>query len=302
LYLPIARSGRCPTLATFAKRRIQRIVPPYYALIAIWAALALLTENKPALDVGTSAAVYVASLQTIFFAHTQAGLGHTWTIALELQCYLAMPILVELFRRFKPGAVVVALVAMAAVWRAVIVMRYGDTEFTALFFTTSSLPGRLFEFGAGMYVAHQLCSNKRSTWLGPLCGLVAAIWVGRNALTPNAFNKISPWSDILWGVASAWLLIYAAELPLRRVLEWRPLVRLGEISYSVYLMHMLVLLGAAQVLAGLHGLALCFADLLLAAPVAIAVGYVFHVAIERRFIRTRSGEVAAIAQPDMPRA
>src|SRR5262249_8808944 len=104
-----------------------------------------------------------------------------------------------------------------------------------------ALPGRVFEFVLGMTAAlaiarhpHRLTRPWRRCYLAGLLGC-AALGVAVSV----HWSRFHPVADVIWGIAFFSLLMYAgarheAGAP---VLAARPLVGLGAISYSIYLIH-----------------------------------------------------------------
>jgi peptidoglycan/LPS O-acetylase OafA/YrhL len=62
-----------------------------------------------------------------------------------------------------------------------------------------------------------------------------------------------------------------------RVLNWRPLVFVGVLSYSLYLLHYTVILGVRHELATLHPVL----QASLAFGVSLALAWVIHILVER---------------------
>src|SRR5262249_2971456 len=101
-------------------------------------------------------------------------------------------------------------------------------------------------------------------------------------------------ADYTFGAAFSGLLIAAllsAETggPWRRLLTWRPLAHLGTISYSVYLMHSLVLAltkEAFRIDLGPGGSLGEVAFLMTSLCLVWLVGWSFHQLVERRFVRS----------------
>ena len=71
---------------------------------------------------------------------------------------------------------------------------------------------------------------------------------------------------------------------IRQLLETKPVVRLGEFSYSLYLIHVPVLFVVARYAP--------HAIVYLGLPCAIAAAYGFHIAFERPFLKSRTRKEA----------
>jgi len=98
--------------------------------------------------------------------------------------------------------------------------------------------------------------------------------------------------DLMFGVVATMLIIWvtACQSPLQRLLKATPLVRLGEMSYSLYLIHAPLLayfddkLSALDIQGGLKFLLLC----VIAAPIIICLTYGFHCIFERPFLVSKT--------------
>lgn len=312
LMLPVARSGEMRGgVVQFARRRVKRILPPYYAALA----LSLAAISSPFLrslppgvfNAGTWPAWDKKCLLAhIFLVHNWNNHwilridGPLWSVATEWQIYF-----------------VFALVLLP-VWR-----RWGILAAAALAFLLGVSPHYLLHgrfdaaapqflalFGFGMagavFSSSKVSSRSALVSSGALAGGAAAL------LTLWAVGlhrwPIDDWrEDCLAGAATAFF-IAACRQGSVPVFSSRPAVRLGTFSYSLYLIHFPVLLGAAAVLVPLHlpgdtlALLLCF----LGTCLAVLLAYLFHLAFERPFmsksgkpaIRTeRQAEAAAIESP-----
>lgn len=170
-----------------------------------------------------------------------------WSIGLEMQFYLVFPFVLLLLRRvgFVAGSLVL-LALVGLIWLAA-----GDWLSAFSPSRPAALPLRLNIFLAGMLVMR---ARDLAGW--PRAGLVlAAIALGLTPLGP-----FSHWSElVVRGLSVTMLalamipgLLPAGPLELiagwgRAILSWEPLRRLGDVSYGVYLIHLLVLVPAVAV-------------------------------------------------------
>jgi peptidoglycan/LPS O-acetylase OafA/YrhL len=213
--------------------------------------------------------------------------GPFWSIALECQLYVLFPLLLVLMKR--PWVPMAGAVAVAGAWWLASPHLLGPSPFNvevgtgqgdAAFAYWNSLPSLLPLFVLGMGAAWMLAGPRRiPTWTAPagLSLLVAAIFVDNFVAWPVAGKLVA-------AGATALMLL----LPSRRIgrfLCWRPLVRVGEASYTLYLIHypfmaLMWKLSAAY----LHGPVLVLACLAVVAS-SVLVALVLSKVIEQPFQR-----------------
>ncbi|GLP77033.1 acyltransferase [Mycobacterium antarcticum] len=237
-------SGTFRYLAFYA-RRLRRIVPALIALLVIFlvvGALLLTPDEFRELGKESVAAVFGASnlvffLQADYFAPAAdlTPLLHTWSLGVEEQFYIVLPILAAVFIRvFKSSAtkplVVVTVLSMAAS----IVMTHANPQ--AAFYL---LPTRFWELSLGAILATSgiAASPKVRGALGQLLGLggatliVVAMIVYRPEIPfPGAFV-------LLPTIGAAMVIAARSSWVNARILSNPVAVFVGKISYSWYLWH-----------------------------------------------------------------
>jgi peptidoglycan/LPS O-acetylase OafA/YrhL len=292
LALAPARDGwRLPSIAVFARRRAWRILPPYWAalgfsLLMTWFVLA--QPGHPVPD-GWSVAVNGLLLQDVLPAASPN--RAFWSIAVEAQLYVALPLLLLLVRRV--GALAMTGIVAAVIGTVGLVAAPVPLLASALLVVA---PDLAVLFAIGVCAAGVVTASDRVRSLPwPAFALAAAVPVvaliaakGSTWTLTNLF-----WVDLAWGPAIGCLLVAVATgrpRPLVRVLDTRPLRSLGSFSYSLYLTH------APIIIAVSYGLVLgrvppgtptflVLAGILL--PTTVAFARAFAAAFELPFQRHR---------------
>ena len=239
LGLAPARSGwRLESATAFARRRAWRILPPYWAalgfsLLMTWYVLAQPGWAKPN---GKSVLVYGLLVQDAVPASSPN--RAFWSIAIEAQLYVLLPLLLLIIRRASAIAMVVTVsvvvVGVGLLGPHLALMNDALIKFTpdlALLFAIGVL-------ASGIVTANERIRSRPWAWYALVASspVVALITVKGTVWTnDNLF-----WVDLAWGPAIACLLAAVATSrprPVVRFLNTRPLRSLGSFSYSLYLTH-----------------------------------------------------------------
>ena len=228
LHEELQGSGRIDFTAFYA-RRARRILPALtlVVLITLVAAVELLptAEQRQAMRSGAAAFLFAAN---VFFqaappgyfdpAAEQQPLLHLWSLGVEEQFYLVWPLVLMLAR----GRPVILLGAVALASFALAELVNGSAAFY-------SMPARAWELALGGLVAlRPLPIPRGSSWIGVATVLIAC-------MLPIAHF---PGIGALPAVVGSALLIAAIQNGERSaLLESKPMVGIGLISYSLYLWH-----------------------------------------------------------------
>ncbi len=238
------------SFARFYERRVRRLLPALYVMVAATAIPSfhsLLASEQSEFFRSVAAVVTFTSnfffwFQTGYFDHAavEKPLLHTWSLAVEEQFYLALPLMLWGLLRAARGsraAVPAALVALAVASFALAVWLMKNEHSAAAFFMS---PPRAWEFLIGGIVAIEGFPAPRNALVQRGARVVAlallAIPVfslrqgpgfpGINALAPCVGAALFIWSGI--------------GVPTRKREAYAPLnvIRFfGRISYSLYLWH-----------------------------------------------------------------
>lgn len=239
------------SLPGFYERRVRRIFPALMFTIAgtVAATLVLL----PAVDqvrVFDALAWLGVFASNIFFMNSSgyfdAATEHhpflqTWSLAIEEQFYVVFPLALAALWRWRPSAVkwVVLGVAVLSLLYCVAIV---ERDVRSAFF---SAPGRAWELLLGAVLALGLVPPLRAAWQREaLAATGLALVIGSVLLMTR--DTLFPGLAALAPTLGAAMLIHAGEKSpenvahrafASRLLEARPAVFIGLISYSLYLVH-----------------------------------------------------------------
>jgi peptidoglycan/LPS O-acetylase OafA/YrhL len=274
----------------FIRNRFLRIYPLFLVLIV--AGLAAYPDRFD----------FSGLMKTIFFQANSRGslsLGPFsamfWAIAVEFQFYLIFPFLYKLSRRYGPVFLVVC--AAAALFLKILAASEAASIRDLTYLT---LLGRIDQFLFGMLLAglyHRWQNRKRllSISLPFALAAVMALLYGFHIFlggwpSENWFKVFWPTLEgLAWAAVILCYLVAAQKLPDRLS---GPLARLGVLSYSIYLLHIILITFMVQ-----HGLYARFGlspegdallnTLLFVFPAILVCATVTYQLIEAPFLRLR---------------
>lgn len=212
------------SLRGFYRRRMLRIFPAFYAyLLAIAILKAAGFLHLPWSDLAISAGFLTDLRQTGW------NVGHFWSLSTEEQFYLVWPAL--LLFAGRPRAMRIALTAMlvtpllsGALWKLQF-PHLGMFLLSVNAIATGCLLAGLRDY---LHASAPYMCFLRSRWIGPLAiaTLLLACWRGHGAV-------------LLYGITAICIAVVidrAISVPggFTKLLNWKPMVWLGAMSYSLY--------------------------------------------------------------------
>ncbi len=258
LFWPLVKSPkRLESWSTisYLKRRFHRIAPPYYAAIIFVSLLpnALVIVYRLAGRPGNwqvfpSAWQFISHFLFIhtLFLRTWTGIeGAFWSLGLEMQFYIAFPLVVFCYRKYGVR-VMVGMVLISIVYRALAAYETRGVSGDLPYLVTIFFLGRWMQFAAGMsaawivarYVSHgkTLSAGIGSAML--LAAVAGYLFAVSGVANIRAFALL-PITDLLVAAAfgAAIVALCASSSPVRKLFENRVITWLGYISYSVFLIH-----------------------------------------------------------------
>ena len=252
-----ASSGRI-AFGTFYLRRFRRLTPALALMVGatMIAAAFLLSPLGPqetAAQTGIGAMLFVANA---VIAATTGGyfdaraeinpLLNTWSLSVEEQFYLVFPALLALgwllartSRRQLPAILIVAAVAVSSFTLTLVP---SDSPWLGFYSPFT----RAWEFAIGALLALAAVRIKSVALatviaVAGLAAVLASLW-----LIDDSTPFPGPWT-LLPTVGALLLLLAGSQSanPVSRALGWRPIVAIGDTSYSLYLWHWPVIVFAA---------------------------------------------------------
>lgn len=237
-------NNNCFSIRDFYVRRIKRILPAYFAIIAfVLAVFPFVSHYAEYVSIGRTA-IYSAFYSTnIYFANLVSyfdlsakhnPLLHLWSLGVEEQFYLIIPALILLLwtiNRNRLLVILLALLAVSFVLSVILVVR-GNEQFA--FFM---LPTRAWEMLAGAIVCQLPMPRNISPRGRPIMacvglGLILLPYIFLNDKTPFPGLAAAP------SVLGTSLLLYCGSNGwVNSLLSRMPFVWIGKVSYSLYLWH-----------------------------------------------------------------
>lgn len=226
-------------IGKFFRRRMARILPAYYALVvctAVFSFFFLLPhEIQMVMRQSLWAAFFLPNigywLDTSYFDHTNLRpLLNLWSLGVEVQFYLLFPFLLFIERR---SSLLLKVLAIGSCAEYALLTNI-DPE--SAFFL---IPGRLWEFLAGVYAARFVTSVDTGTIPGHrYFGAVSVLLILAILLfTPSVARDYTFPATFAVVLLTAVAIVFGFSTGREQGLLSRSLVTLGQYSYSVYLVH-----------------------------------------------------------------
>jgi peptidoglycan/LPS O-acetylase OafA/YrhL len=243
-------------LGAFYLRRVLRLMPPLFLVVAAAALLASLGVIGGEFSTRGLLAVlfYFGNYHVIAsdFHGIPEGIGVVWSLAVEEHYYLLYPPLaIALLRLDRPRAAVALLLAMCAAmlaWRCWLAL-HGASEHYLTMATDTRADAILF--GCVLALRHNPALDpvpppdlRRDGALAAGCVLLL---LGTLAWRDEFFRVTARYT--LQSLAIAPLVYLAVARAAHAPFRWlntRPMVYLGTISYTIYLSHQVILFGVER--------------------------------------------------------
>jgi peptidoglycan/LPS O-acetylase OafA/YrhL len=303
--------GKPHYLGNFYVRRVLRIFPLYYGVLALVFFVAPLIPllRGPTLDylLDRQAWAWAYAVNVYLALHEEwsfSYLNHFWSLSVEEHFYLFWPFAVLLLGR-RPKALIVTCLAISlgAMLGRVLGIALGLNWWTTVVLTPFKLDG----LALGAFLAVMMRQPGGLSWLvrilAPVAGVVGGlvivsfVWtilVSREHLELVGAVRASLF-QILLACLLVWALIAPKQSAISRFFCSRSMVFLGTYSYGLYVYHHFISyylisnrteLDLAQWV-GSHGLAVAL-QATLGASLSVAAAYLSYELFEKRFLDLKS--------------
>ena len=319
----------------FFKRRVKRIIPPYYAAMAISLLLTWLFigEQTNTMWDMTMPVTYQALLTHLFMVHdfllsSYSKINYAlWSISVEFRIYLVFPLLVWIWRKKGAAATLFFSVAFAAIGAFLLI--FFRRSYADISLISSGVGPYIILFTLGMFAADISFSNgKIAVAIRGFFKDIAVkkiiislvIYIAAYLVVSTLFKIEGDHSsdenfiaqevkDVFVGIFSAFFLIICAVAPQSKrsfwiveALNWRPLVFVGTFSYSLYLIHppLLQLLSKYIIepiqLDQFRNSCLL---IVIGPPVVLFLSYLFFLVFEKPFLNSQKKKKETVAETEI---
>jgi peptidoglycan/LPS O-acetylase OafA/YrhL len=234
-------NGRRVELKQYFLRRVTRLEPPYFLSLFVWAASQMVTVGRP---VGDMAPHLLASFfylhNLIYGAFVNPVNGVAWSLEVEIQFYVLVPVLAMLFTIAQPvlRRAVILTIMLGAALLSIPLYRSTHFHYSIGYYLAFFLAGFLV---CDLYLTHKHWKPSFLWDALALCGWPLVWYLGRNT------------GHVLLPFVIVVLYLAAFRGPICSALfSNRAITNIGGMCYSIYLFHFLVIYVVKHQTAALH--------------------------------------------------
>lgn len=234
----------------FYNSRLWRLQPVFISLLLASTLLSLLFFlPEDLIQFSRSARKTSLFISNFFFNQITAGyfvpdthqlpLLHTWSLAIEWQCYLLLPLIMYVLYRFVPKYFIRVLIYSLTVTSLLLALYYSSHDPAQNYYQFSS---RIFEFLIGSCIVLTPFLIINNKWLSNGLSLIALLVILYIAGLDHILLGYPNVYALIVCLATAVLLILgsSSQSHITALLKIKPLVFIGVLSYSLYIWHWII--------------------------------------------------------------
>jgi peptidoglycan/LPS O-acetylase OafA/YrhL len=237
----------------FYARRIRRIAPALaiVLLVSIWATLYWMPFSQigPNLKLVSAAAlsfsnIYLYNTANYFAAADRYVATQTWSLSVEEQFYVIIPIALVLIFRASRSLIIPFLICGAIISFAISALQLQSDPSAAFYL----LPSRAWELALGGLIGAITLPKTRWNFLAEILAVAGIACVIAASLVYRKFTPFPGPHALLpcLGAALAIASFKSSPSITRTLMSWAPVRLIGQASYSIYLWHWLVMFASHQ--------------------------------------------------------
>ncbi len=254
----VATEGQAPSVRRYAWHRVRRIMPAY--AVTVIAAYAIYHFRDAGPNPGHTWVGFLRNLSLTqiytdqyMYSYLHQGLTQMWSLAVEVAFYVVLPLLAWLLlvvlcrRRWRPLLLLGGLSLLAAVTPAWLIFVHtvdGLPDGARLW-----LPTYLLWFVGGMLLAVLSVMGVRCYAFAVIPVAVVSYFIASTPIVGEPTTSPYALAPAIWKAVFYAVIAALAVAPLAlgdrgwyaRLLASRPMVFLGEISYEIFLIHLLTM-------------------------------------------------------------
>ncbi len=217
-------------LKQYFLRRLTRLEPPYFISLLVWAASGWFTMRRPIADTAPHLLASFVYLHNLIFGGFPGAVNSVaWSLEVEIQFYLLVPVLAGLFAIAGTGTrrLTIAALMLASGVLSLPLYRSLHFHYSIAYYLAFFLAGFLV---CDMYIGHT--AGRRSfLWDAlALCAWPLVWYLGR-----NVGHVVLPFVIVILYMAAFRGRVWST------VLSQKVITNIGGMCYSIYLFHSLVI-------------------------------------------------------------
>lgn len=236
----------------FYNRRLWRLQPIFICLLVSTLLLTLIFYlPEDLIQYSKSARKTSLFLANTFFERATKGyfspnanqlpLLHSWSLSIEWQCYLILPVMLYGFYRAVNKKHIAKITYLLTLFFLILALFFSTKEPVKNYYQLSS---RIFEFLIGSCIVFRQKQFSLNKYLVESLNALAVVSIFYIAMSTDINVGFPNWYAVILCCATGILILLGGNYPktiLTRLLCVKPLVFIGLISYSLYIWHWPVL-------------------------------------------------------------